>query len=121
MLLYNTTHLYGQNTNTKDVRSIIRRILATTHDSTIPHCADDLILAVNQQLEEGNIHSPSRYPEKGQHGRVRFRMEKAYQTLESIDAQMNPDLRLVLAWTYFNQLLNALACEAVVQNNGDGK
>ncbi len=72
-----------------------------------------------EQLSYGQIHSPSRYPATGQHDRVRFRAEKQYKTVESIDAPMTPDLRAVLGWVFFNQILNVIALEAIVNSQGD--
>lgn len=118
-LLYNTSFLYGINTGLKDVRSIIRRLLATTTDGKIPSDSQSLINGMIEKLVIGEIHSPSRYPATGQHDRVRFRAEKQYKTVESIDAPMVPDLRLVLGWIFFNQILNVIALEAISQTNGD--
>jgi hypothetical protein len=99
-MLYNSCHFYGVETNLLDVRSVVRRLLATTTDSTLPPNAYSLIKEMIWSLEKGLIHSPSRYPSFGQHDRVRFRAEAAYKTIESIDAPMSPDLRPVLAWVF---------------------
>ena len=119
LLLYNTSYFYGVDTGLKDVRSIVRRLLATTIDASLPENADKLIKAMTEQLTYGQIHSPSRFPSTGQHDRVRFRAEKQYKTVESIDAPMTPDLRFVLGWVFFNQILNVIAMEAVANTQGD--
>lgn len=118
-MLYNTSCLYSYETNLKDVRSIIRRLVSTTHDSQLPSTSDELISETLKQLETGLIHSPSRYPATGQHDRVRSRMEKSFQTVESIDAPMCPDLRMVIAWVMFQSILDTLALEALSQSDGN--
>ena len=118
-MLYNSCHFYGRETNLLDVRSVARRLLATTTDSTLPPDASSLIEEMIYSMKQGLIHSPSRYPSFGQHDRVRFRAEAAYKTIESIDAPMSPDLRPVLAWVFFNQILNLIALEALVETLGD--
>ncbi|MGB9882959.1 MAG: hypothetical protein ACPLRN_00360 [Microgenomates group bacterium] len=118
-MLYNTCYLYGVDTNLLDVRSIARRLLATTIDSSLPNNAQDLINEMIRAMEKGLIHSPSRYPPFGQHDRVRFRAEGQYKTIESIDGPMTPDLRLILAWVFFNQILNVVGLEAIIQTGGD--
>ena len=107
------------NTGLKDVRSILRRLLATTINSSLPSNAEQLMNQTVLAMESGEIHSPSRFPAQGQHDRVRFRSEAKYKTVESIDAPMNPDLRLVLMWVYFNQIMNVIALDALVQTKGD--
>lgn len=118
-LLYNTRHFYSLDTNLKDVRSIARRLLATAHNGDIPHQMSSVIQQTVQAFENGDIHSPSRFPASGQHDRIRFRMEGNFKTIESIDAPMNPDLRLVLSWAYSNQLMNIIALDALFQVEGD--
>jgi len=118
-MLYNSCHFYGVETNLLDVRSVARRLLATTTDSTLPPDANSLIEEMIYSMRQGLIHSSSRYPSFGQHDRVRFRAEAAYKTVESIDAPMSPDLRPVLAWVFFNQILNLLALEAMIEVLGD--
>lgn len=118
-MLYNSCHFYGVETNLLDVRSVARRLLATATDSTLPPNANSLIEEMIQSMEKGLIHSPSRYPSFAQHDRVRFRAEAAYKTIESIDAPMSPDLRPALAWAFFNQILNLIALEAMVEAFGD--
>ncbi|MBI4225988.1 hypothetical protein HY612_02640 [Candidatus Roizmanbacteria bacterium] len=118
-MLFNTRHIYGIDTGLADVRSVMRRLLATTVDSTLPASAHDLIQETINAIESGAIHSPSRYPASGQHDRIRFRSEGQYKTVESIDANMNPDLRLVLTWAYFNQVMNVIALDAIAHTKGD--
>ena len=118
-MLYNTSSLYSEDLNLKDVRSIARRLLSTTHYGSLPQTAQDLISETISELEHGTIHSPSRYPATGQHDRVRSRFEKNYQTVESIDPPMCPDLRLVLAWTMIQSFLDTLALEAITTANGN--
>lgn len=118
-LLYNTNYLYGTNTGLKDVRSILRRLLATTIDASIPPDSKSLLERMINELTTGEIHSPSRYPAAGQHDRTRFRFEYRLKTVESIDAPMTPDLRSVLGWAFFNQILNVVALDAMKQTKGD--
>ena len=118
-MLYNSCHFYGRETNLLDVRSMVRRLLATTTDSTLPPDAYSLIKEMILSMENGLIHSPSRYPSFGQHDRIRFRAEAAYKTIESIDAPMSPDLRPVLTWVFFNQILNLIGLETIVETGGD--
>lgn len=119
LMLSNTRHIYGVDTGLRDVRSIARRLLATAHDSTVPPNAQLLMNDMVRALTEGEIHSASRYPAKGQHDRVRLRADGSFKTLESIEAPMNPDLRLVLAWTYLNQVMNTIAIDALHNTHGD--
>lgn len=118
-LLYNSSYFYGVDTNLKDVRSICRRLLATAIDGSLPENAEILMQKMAQDLTLGKIHSPSRFPATGQHDRVRFRAEGQYKTIESIDAPMTADLRLVLGWVFFNQILNVIALEAIYESDGN--
>jgi hypothetical protein len=118
-MLYNSSAVYSQETGLKDARSVIRRLLSTTHDATLPTDADGVISSTIKQLENGSIHSPSRFPVSGQHDRVRIRMEKNFQTVESIDAPMCPDLRLVIAWVMFQSILDTLALESLTKAQGN--
>ena len=102
--LFNSRFLYGKDTKLLDVRSIIKRLLSTTHNSQIPDTAQELVNQAIFELQEGKIHSLSRYPTEGQHSEVRFRMD-GYGTIESIEGGMSPDLRQVLSWAFFNQML----------------
>lgn len=117
--LYNTRHMYGVDTELRDVRSVARRFLASAHDSQFPGTAAAMMQDTIEQMRSGQIHSPSRYPARGQHDRTRFRMEQKYQTVESIDAPMNPDLRLIVAWAMEQQVMNAMALEALAATGGD--
>lgn len=119
LMLYNTKHCYGVDTGLKDVRSLMRRLLATSHDSTLPPSAEEFIHDAVGALEKGEIHSLPRHPWQGQHDRIRIRMDGDKKTMESIDAAMNPDLRLVLGWIYGNELMNTLALDALKAVNGD--
>lgn len=116
-MLYNTAYCYGQDANTKDGRSIMRRLLSTAHGGNLPQSAEDYVHGAVVALEEGDIHSLARYPKHSQHDRTRIRMDGI--TMESIDAPMNPDLRLVLGWTYINQIMNVIALDALNKTNGD--
>jgi len=118
LMLYNTRHMYGVDTKLRDVRSIARRLLSTAHDSSVPANAQALMHDMIRALTEGEVHSASRYPASGQHDRVRYRAD-GFNTVESIDAPMNPDLRLVLAWTYLNQVMNTIAIDALHNTHGD--
>lgn len=118
-MLYNTRHIYGVATNLRDVRSVARRLLPTAHDSRVPGTAEELMADMVRALEDGEIHSASRYPKSGQHDRVRFRADGRFRTVESIDAPMNPDLRLVLTWAYLNQIMNVIAIDAIMRTGGD--
>ncbi len=117
--LYNTRHLYGYDTGGRDVRSVIRRLLASAHSSQIPDRAIIFVKEAFRSLKDGSIHSLPRYPRGGQHDVLRLRMDGDKRTVESIDAPMNPDLRLVLFWTYFNQVMNVMAVEAMAATGGD--
>jgi hypothetical protein len=117
--LYNTRHVYGHDVGTYDVRSIIRRMLHTTHGISNAQNATELLNYAVGELTEGKIHSLSRYPEKGQHGRVRYRMDGNYNTVESIDPPMSPDLRQVLAWTLANTVMDVMAFDALAATGGD--
>lgn len=119
-MLSNTRHLYGVDTNHKDVRAILRRLLPTSHDATIPTNADSYFEEAIQALVSGQIHSLPRFPAQGQHDRLRLRVDADKNTIESIDASMNPDIRLLLSWTYFNQLLTIIALDALKQPEVSG-
>jgi hypothetical protein len=116
---FNTKHLYGSDTGLKDVRSVLRRLLATTHNSAVPSHADALAYDTIASMKRGEVHSPSRYPASGQHDRVRFRMEAQYKTVESIDAPSHPDLRVVLTTVFANHILNVIALDALSHTQGD--
>lgn len=116
-MMYNTQHCYGENTGVKDVRSVMRRLLSTAHGGQIPDSAEQYVREAVTSLEEGSIHSLPRYPAHSQHDRIRIRMDGV--TMESIDAPMNPDLRLVLGWAYMNQIMNVIALDAMEKTNGD--
>lgn len=117
-MLYNSRHLYGEDIGIKDVRSITRRLVASAHNGAIPLETEALVSEAIQQLKEGNIHSLPRYPHTGQHDRVRFRMDGNKKTIESIDAPMCPDLRLVLIWSSFNQVSDVIALDALREVGG---
>lgn len=119
LMLSNTRHFYGQDTGYHDVRAIIRRLLPTAHDSTIPLQVEDFISSAITALEKGEIHSLPRYPASGQHDRLRLRSDGDKKTIESIDAPMNPDLRLVLAWVFFNQIMDVIALDALYNVGGN--
>ena len=120
LMLYNTRHLYSQETELLDARSVLRRLLSTTHGAeTLPSSAQDYIQKTIAALEKGEIHSASRYPASAQHDRVRLRMEGQYRSVESIDGAMSPDLRAVLAWVMGQKLMDVLALEAMVVAQGD--
>lgn len=110
-MLYSTSYCYGADVGTKDGRSIMRRLLSTTHGGENPHSAEEYIHGAVQALEDGDIHSLARHPKHSQHDRTRIRMDGV--TMESIDGAMNPDLRLVLGWTYINQIMNVIALDAL--------
>ncbi|MCX6730582.1 MAG: hypothetical protein NTZ55_01930 [Candidatus Roizmanbacteria bacterium] len=116
-MLYNTQYCYGVNAGDKDVRSKMRRLLSTTHGGETPQSAEEYVQKAVQALEDGSIHSLPRYPAHSQHDRTRIRMDGV--TMESIDAPMNPDLRLVLGWTYINQIMNVIALDTLQQTGGD--
>lgn len=116
-MLYNTANCYGQDVGTKDGRSIMRRLLSTAHGGNLPQSAEEYIQGAVTALENGDIHSLARYPKHSQHDRTRLRMDGV--TMESIDAPMNPDLRLVLGWTYINQIMNVIALETLHKAGGD--
>lgn len=116
-MLYNTQYCYGVDTEQNDVRSIMRRLLATTHGGEMPHSAEEYMRKAVESLTDGRIHSLARYPAESQHDRTRIRVDGI--TMESIDGAMNPDLRLVLGWTYINQIMNVIALDALDDVNGD--
>lgn len=116
-MMYNSQYCYGVDTGHKDVRAIMRRLLWTAHGGIMPQSADDHIQGAVKALESGEIHSLPRYPTHSQHDRFRIRMDGI--TLESIDAPMNPDLRLDLGWAYINQIMNVIALDALEKTGGD--
>ncbi len=116
-MMYNTQYCYGADTGAKDVRSIMRRLLSTAHGGQLPQSAEQYVHEAVLALEEGTIHSLPRYPAHSQHDRIRIRMDGI--TMESIDAPMNPDLRLVLGWSYMNQIMNVVALDAMEKTKGD--
>jgi len=118
-ILYNTRHLYGVDLGLKDVRSVIRRLLASSHNGVVPLDTETLLREAVQQLEEGKIHSLPRYPDTGQHDRMRLRMDGDKKTVESIDAPMTPDLRQVITWSCFNQIMDVVAFDALNEVGGD--
>lgn len=116
-MLYNTNHCYGVQVGGKDVRSIMRRLLSTTHGGAMPQSAEEYVQEAIKALEDGSIHSLPRYPAHSQHTDIRIRWDGV--TMESIDAPMNPDLRLVLGWIYINQIMNVIALDALEKTKGD--
>ena len=116
-MLYNTAYCYGTDMGTKDGRSILRRLLSTAHGGESPNSAEEYVHTAVKALEEGEIHSLARHPKHSQHDRTRLRMDGV--TMESIDGAMNPDLRLVLGWTYINQVMNVIALDALNEVKGD--
>jgi len=116
-MMYNTHYCYGVDVRTKDVRAIMRRLLSTTHGGPMPTSAEEYLHGAFLALENGEIHSPGRHPKEAQHGRTRIRMDGI--TMESIDAPMNPDLRLVLGWSLINQIMDVIALDALAQTQGN--
>lgn len=116
-MLYNTSYCYGTDVGTKDGRSIMRRLLSTAHGGNIPQSAEEYVRTAVDALEKGDIHSLARHPKHSQHDRIRIRMDGV--TMESIDGAMNPDLRLVLGWTFINQIMNVIALDALREVCGD--
>jgi len=116
-MMYNTQYCYGADTGVSDVRSIMRRLLSTAHGGQMPQSVEQYIHEAVSALEEGSIHSLPRYPAHSQHDRIRIRMDGV--TMESIDAPMNPDLRLVLGWSYMNQIMNVIALDAMEKTSGN--
>lgn len=116
-MLYNTSYCYGTDVGTKDGRSIMRRLLSTAHGGDMPQSAEEYVRTAVDALEKGYIHSLARHPKHSQHDRIRIRMDGV--TMESIDGAMNPDLRLVLGWTYINQIMNVIALDALKDVHGD--
>lgn len=117
--LYNTRHCFGVDTGLMDVRSIMRRLLATSHGAPLPTNVGEFINQAILALEDGSIHSLPRHPWQGQHDRIRLRMDGDKKTMESIDAPMTPDVRQILSWIYTNQILNAIALQALAVVGGD--
>lgn len=112
----NTRHVYGVDMGYHgDARAVMRRLLATSRDQTVPLDAYNYFAQATQQLTTGAIHSLDRYPATGQHGVLRQRIGG---TVESIDAPMNPDLRTDLMWIYFNQIMNIIGLDALVEVGG---
>ena len=115
-VLYGTPYIYGVRTDYSDTRSIIRRLLHTTHDASIPDSMEAFASGVQSQITHGDIHSPDRFPANGQHSTIRMR---ANGTLESIDAAMHPDLRADLSWIFLQQIMNTMALEYLEDANGN--
>lgn len=116
-MMYNTSYCYGVDTGVSDVRSIMRRLLSTAHGGAMPQSVEEHVHESVLALKNGSIHSLPRYPAHSQHDRIRIRMDGV--TMESIDAPMNPDLRLVLGWSYMNQIMNVIALDAMEKTQGD--
>lgn len=116
-MLYNTQYCYGVDTEQSDVRSLMRRLLATTHGGEMPKSAEEYLRKGVEDLVDGKIHSLARYPAESQHDRTRIRVDGT--TMESIDGAMNPDLRLVLGWTYINQIMNVISLDSLNEVRGD--
>lgn len=116
-MMYNTSYCYGVDTGVSDVRSIMRRLLSTAQGGSMPQSVEEYVHESVLALETGSIHSLPRYPAHSQHDRIRIRMDGV--TMESIDAPMNPDLRLVLGWAYMNQIMNVIALDAMEKTNGN--
>lgn len=117
LMLYNTHDYLGHHIEgITDTRALLRRKQRGTHDADIPHNAYDFFHQAQLAVENGDIHSFSRYPVSGQHDRLRI---KEFGTTEDTDSPANPDLRLVLAKTFFNQLTEIPVYEALEQVGGD--
>lgn len=114
-MLFGTTHMYSHKTDLHDVRSIAKRMLNTTHDSELPLSEQEYMVNAIGAVEEGTIHSKSRYPASGQHDRVRIRD----LTVESIEYPISPDLRAILVATFAQEIMDTIAKEALVASNGD--
>ncbi|MFA6006028.1 MAG: hypothetical protein WC775_06140 [Patescibacteria group bacterium] len=118
-MMGNTRHVYGEDMGYRgDARAIMRRLLATSRNQDIPLDVNGYFQHATEQLTSGAIHSLDRYPAGGQHCVLRVRMGG---TVESIDAPMNPDLRIDLMWIYFNQIMNVIGLDALAAVNGNEK
>ena len=117
LILFNTNQAFGKdlrviNVNF-DVRSILRRISPLSLGQLIPSNSVDLINLIN------NIEAvPDSIINIGNLDRVRLRY-KDFKTIESIDAPMNPDLRICLCWVYFNKVLEVFALELLEEAKGN--
>jgi len=117
LILFNTNQAFGKNLReinvNFDVRSILRRISPLSLGQLIPDNSLDLINLVNY-IET----KPNKVIDIGTLDRVRFRY-KNFKTIESIDAPMNPDLRICLGWIFFNKLLEIFALELMEETKGN--
>jgi hypothetical protein len=117
-MLSNTKDYLGTHIdNMKDIRSIMKRAFLGAQDTTVPNNARDLVLDSMMALKSGDTHEMSRHPVTGQHDRVR--VIKEFGTTESVGGAANPDLRIILAHTYFKQLSRALSYKALEATHGD--
>lgn len=117
LMLYNTQDYVGHHLEgITDVRAIIRRVLRGTHDAEIPWNAYEYFQEAKTAVENGDVHSFSRYPRSGQHDRLRI---KEFGSDEDTDSPANPDLRHVLAKIFFNQLTEIPGYEAMEAVQGD--
>ena len=115
LMLYGTSYFYGHQTNLKDVRSIARRALATTHDTSIPSTEEEYINMAITQVEKGLIPSTHRYPQNGQHGEFRIRE----RTIEDIGNSICSDLRAILAISFAQEIMDTIAKEVLVEAEGN--
>jgi hypothetical protein len=116
-MLYSTNQYLGHNLEgVRDVRALVRRGPGGAQDSTIPATSYDYFEEASQAVAKGEIHSFSRHPWTGQHDKVRL---KEFGTTEGIDGAGNPDLRIVLAKIYVDQLKDVLAYQAMEAVGGD--
>ncbi len=116
---FNSSRLYEKETDLRGVRSVAKHALATTVNNDLPDSAEELMWDVQRAMREGEIATPSRYPYKGQHDVVRFRMDGKHKTVESIKDPMTPDLLTALHLVFGNQLLDTIGQQALVQVGGD--
>lgn len=117
-MLANTRDYLGIRLNhIKDVRSIMKRAALGAQGGEIPNNAYDWNKESITALEEGETHEMSRHPVEEQHNKVR--PFKELGTTESVGGAANPDMRLIMAHTYFKQLTRVLSYEALAATGGD--
>ena len=117
-MLYNTKHILGKRIeDVRDVRSILKRANLGSQDTTLPENAHTYAQDAVNAVAEGHANEISRYPVTGTHDRVR--VLKEFGTTESVVGAANPDLRLVLAHTYFKQMLRVMSYQALAEKKGD--
>lgn len=112
--LSSSRHLYGHEHNVRDARSIAKRLLHTTHESSIPDNYPTYVHDSISAVIDGRVPDISRFT--GGHDRVRVVTPKG--TIEDIGAPSS-DPRSQVALALAQEIIQVIAVEALAENHGD--